>query len=87
MTYHTILCGITSNIIVIGMASNKGSTAELDSVICVRTNRPERMDALKPRGTFCKVLAVVEVCKYELDFVRVRVCVRVCVYVCICVCE
>ena len=46
------------------MASNKGSTAELDSVICIRTQRPERMDALKPKGTFCKVLAVVEVCKY-----------------------
>ena len=59
VTHHAVLC----NILVIGMASNKGSTAELDSVICVRTNRPERMDALKPRGTFCKVLAVVEVCK------------------------
>jgi hypothetical protein len=70
------------------MASNKGSTAELDSVICVRMDRPERMDAMKPRGMFCKVLAVVEVCKYELDFVRVGVgvCVCACVFVCVCVC-
>ena len=58
-----------------GMASNKGSTAELDSVICIRTRRPERMDALKPRGTFCKVLAVVEVCKYCLESVRVWICI------------
>ena len=45
----------------VGMASSKGTTAELDSVICVRVDRPARMDSLKPKGSFCKVLAVVEV--------------------------
>jgi hypothetical protein len=45
----------------IGMASNKGSTAELDSVICIRSERPARITAMKTKGSFCKVLAVVEV--------------------------
>lgn len=45
----------------LGMASSKGSTAELDSVICVRAERPPRLDSVKPRGSFCRVLAVVEV--------------------------
>jgi hypothetical protein len=45
----------------LGMASSKGSTAELDSVICVRAERPPRIDGAKPRGSFCRVLAVVEV--------------------------
>jgi hypothetical protein len=43
------------------MASSKGSTAELDSLICIRAERPARLDSYKPRGSFCKVLAVVEV--------------------------
>ena len=45
----------------LGMASSKGTTAELDSMICIRVDRPARMDCLKPKGSFCKVLAVVEV--------------------------
>ena len=45
----------------LGMAAQKGSTAELDSVICVRAERPPRIDSVKPRGSFCRVLAVVEV--------------------------
>ena len=43
----------------LGMASSKGSTAELDSVICVRAERPEGLNVR--RGSFCRVLAVVEV--------------------------
>jgi hypothetical protein len=46
----------------LGMASSKGSTAELDSLICIRSERPERLIGAKPKGAFCKVLAVVEVC-------------------------
>ena len=43
------------------MASNKGTTAELDSVICMKADRPARMHTVKPKGMFCKVLAVIEV--------------------------
>ena len=43
------------------MASSKGTTAELDSVICMKTERPSRLNTVKPKGTFCKVLAVIEV--------------------------
>ena len=43
------------------MASSKGTTAELDSLVCIRIDRPSRMNAFKPKGSFCKVLAVIEV--------------------------
>jgi hypothetical protein len=43
------------------MASIKGSAAELDSMICVKADRPIGWDFKKPKGSFCKVLAVVEV--------------------------
>ena len=56
----------------VGMASSKGTTAELDSVICVRVDRPARMDSLKPKGSFCKVLAVVEV-RMRMGKVEVKV--------------
>ena len=49
----------------IGMASSKGTTAELDSLVCIRIDRPSRMNAFKPKGSFCKVLAVIEVGKDE----------------------
>ena len=49
----------------IGMASSKGTTAELDSLVCIRIDRPSRMNAFKPKGSFCKVLAVIEVSKDE----------------------
>jgi hypothetical protein len=44
----------------LGMASSKGSTAELDSLVCVRRARPESLDH-KPRGSWVLVLGVVEV--------------------------
>jgi hypothetical protein len=43
------------------MGGTKGSTSELDSVICIRTEKPARISAMKTKGSFCKVLAVVEV--------------------------
>ena len=49
------------------MASSKGTTAELDSLVCIRIDRPSRMNAFKPKGSFCKVLAVIEVGKDEVE--------------------
>ena len=46
----------------LGMASFKGVTAEIDCLICTAAPRPDRLDAWKPKGTFCRVLAAVEVC-------------------------
>lgn len=41
---------------------------EFDCIVCVEAERPSRLDPYKPRGTFCKVLGIVEVwpfvCKY-----------------------
>ena len=48
------------------MASSKGTTAELDSLVCIRIDRPSRMNAFKPKGSFCKVLAVIEVRESKL---------------------
>jgi len=44
----------------LGMASIKGTCSELDCMICVRSERPLTLD-VKPKGTFCKVLAIIEV--------------------------
>ena len=44
-----------------GTASSKGSTGELDSIICTRIPFPDRFVGVKPRSSFCKVLAVVEI--------------------------
>lgn len=45
----------------LGMAGGKGASAELDYVVCIRTDRPSDMDGLKPKGSFCRVLGLVEV--------------------------
>eukprot|EP01041_Mallomonas_annulata_P004756 gene4756-9454_t len=47
----------------LGMASQKGSTAEIDCLICMKAPRPESMIAntASKYSEFCKVLAVVEV--------------------------
>ena len=44
----------------LGMASIKGTCSELDCMICVRSERPLTL-ADKPKGSFCKVLAIIEV--------------------------
>ena len=45
----------------LGMASSKGSTAEFDCLLCVKDKRPDRLENIKQKGIFCKVIAVVEV--------------------------
>ena len=42
------------------MASIRGTCSELDCMICVRSERPISID-VKPKGTFVKVLAIIEV--------------------------
>jgi hypothetical protein len=45
----------------LGMASSKGSTAEFDCLLCVKDKRPDRLENIKQKGIFCRVIAVVEV--------------------------
>ena len=64
------------------MASSKGSTAELDCVICTRdstTTIPNRVS----KGSLCTVVAVVEVClSVILYHIFEYICI-LCLYVCI----
>jgi len=44
----------------LGMASLKGSTSELDSLIIIKSPRPQRLSFLKAKSSFALVLCVVE---------------------------
>lgn len=45
----------------IGTSVLRGNTAEIDCLICIRGDSPETVIKSKARGSWCKVLAVVEV--------------------------
>lgn len=44
-----------------GIATSRGSTGELDCLVCTRIPTPARFVNVKPKSSFCKVLAVVEI--------------------------
>jgi hypothetical protein len=53
-----------------GFASSKGSTGEFDCIVCAKTNFPQRFQNFKTKGSFCKVLGVVEVTLIHSTYVH-----------------